>query len=105
MAWRGSAQIRDKTLRTQAERELETDEQVRPARRISCLALPRKCRAPFLIARRSVTLVQAMLRAKLLEEDALFDKYTHALVEQYKADGKDVKPLLLELAKMKAEGR
>jgi hypothetical protein len=48
---------------------------------------------------------QAMLRAKLLEEDALFDKYTHALVEQYKADGKDVKPLLLELAKMKAEGR
>jgi len=67
-------QIRDKTMRSQAEKELEMDE-------------------------------QAMLRAKLLEEDALFDKYTHALVEQYKADGKDVKPLLLELAKMKAEGR
>ena len=50
-------------------------------------------------------LVAAYHTGKLLEEDALFDKYTHALVEQYKADGKDVKPLLLELAKMKAEGR
>ena len=28
-----------------------------------------------------------------------------ALIEQYRADGKDVKPLLLELAKMKAEGK
>ena len=46
-----------------------------------------------------------MLGGKLGGEAALFDKYTHALVEQYKADGKDVKPLLLELAKMKAEGR
>ena len=46
-----------------------------------------------------------MVRSKLLEEDLLFDKYTQALVDQYRSDGKDTKPLLLELAKMKAEGR
>eukprot|EP00287_Rhodomonas_sp_CCMP768_P002010 CAMPEP_0196731396 /NCGR_PEP_ID=MMETSP1091-20130531/11150_1 /TAXON_ID=302021 /ORGANISM="Rhodomonas sp., Strain CCMP768" /LENGTH=499 /DNA_ID=CAMNT_0042074531 /DNA_START=11 /DNA_END=1510 /DNA_ORIENTATION=- len=48
---------------------------------------------------------QELVRLKLMEEDLLFQKYSMALVEQYKADGKDVKPLLLELAKMKAEGR
>jgi len=48
---------------------------------------------------------QELIRLKLMEEDMLFEKYSHALIEQYKAEGKDVKPLLLELAKMKAEGR
>eukprot|EP00286_Rhodomonas_abbreviata_P020425 CAMPEP_0181307972 /NCGR_PEP_ID=MMETSP1101-20121128/11187_1 /TAXON_ID=46948 /ORGANISM="Rhodomonas abbreviata, Strain Caron Lab Isolate" /LENGTH=494 /DNA_ID=CAMNT_0023414269 /DNA_START=21 /DNA_END=1505 /DNA_ORIENTATION=- len=48
---------------------------------------------------------QEMVRLKLMEEDLLFEKYSMALVEQYKADGKDVKPLLLELGRMKAEGR
>lgn len=48
---------------------------------------------------------QEMVRQKLMEEDMLFDKYTKALIEQYAADGKPTKPLLLELAKMKAQGR
>lgn len=48
---------------------------------------------------------QELIRQKLLEEDLLFDKYTKALIEQYAADGKPTKPLLLELAKMKAQGR
>jgi hypothetical protein len=48
---------------------------------------------------------QEMIRQKLLEEDLLFDKYTKALIEQYEAEGKPTKPLLLELAKMKAQGR
>jgi hypothetical protein len=52
-----------------------------------------------------VRCAQELLRQKLLEEDLLFGKYTQALVEQYRADGKDVKPLLLELARIKAEGR
>jgi hypothetical protein len=48
---------------------------------------------------------QEMVRMKLMEEDLLFDKYTQALIAQYKADGKNIKPLLLELAAMKAQGR
>mmetsp|Transcript_16322 Transcript_16322/g.39437 ORF Transcript_16322/g.39437 Transcript_16322/m.39437 type:complete len:494 (+) Transcript_16322:95-1576(+) len=48
---------------------------------------------------------QEMVRMKLLEEDLLFEKYSQALIGQYKADGKDIKPLIIELAKMKAEGR
>lgn len=48
---------------------------------------------------------QEMVRMKLMEEDLLFDKYSQALVAQYKAEGKNVKPLLLELAAMKAQGR
>ena len=48
---------------------------------------------------------QEMVRMKLMEEDLLFDKYSQALIAQYKADGKNVKPLLLELAAMKAQGR
>ena len=48
---------------------------------------------------------QEMIRMKLMEEDLLFDKYSQALIAQYKAEGKNVKPLLLELAAMKAQGR
>jgi len=48
---------------------------------------------------------QEMVRMKLMEEDLLFDKYSQALIEQYKAEGKNVKPLLLELAAVKAQGR
>ena len=48
---------------------------------------------------------QELVRMKLLEEDLLFEKYSQALIAQYKAEGKEVKPLLIELAKMKAEGR
>jgi len=48
---------------------------------------------------------QEMVRMKLMEEDLLFDKYSQALITQYKAEGKNVKPLLLELAAMKAQGR
>uniref|UniRef100_A0A6U4N8R6 Trichohyalin-plectin-homology domain-containing protein n=1 Tax=Hemiselmis andersenii TaxID=464988 RepID=A0A6U4N8R6_HEMAN len=48
---------------------------------------------------------QELIRQKLLEEDLLFDKYTKALIEQYEAEGKPTKPLLIELAKMKAQGR
>ena len=48
---------------------------------------------------------QEMVRMKLMEEDLLFDKYSQALIAQYKAEGKNIKPLLLELAAMKAQGR
>ena len=48
---------------------------------------------------------QELMRMKLMEEDLLFDKYSQALIAQYKAEGKNVKPLLLELAAMKAQGR
>ena len=48
---------------------------------------------------------QELVKQKLKEEDLLFERYSQALVEQYKAEGKNIKPLLLELAKMKSEGR
>ena len=48
---------------------------------------------------------QEMMRMKLMEEDLLFDKYSQALIAQYKSEGKNVKPLLLELAAMKSQGR
>jgi len=48
---------------------------------------------------------QADLRAQLAEEERLFEQYSEALIAQYRADGKDVKPLLMELARIKSDRR